>query len=204
MGRAQAFDREQILAQVTELFWLNGYQATSVADLVQQTRLKPGSLYNSFTSKHQLLLESIERYGRDSIDWVRTLLDQHLPLDQLLGQLLQAVVDQSCSDPDAKGCFLLNIKLEMAAEDPAVQALVERIFGQVELALAEAINKAIKCDQLKPDTNAPVLAKYLLMSICGLRILARDRTDRAMLEAMVEQIMIAVQQAQVTHQLAPA
>jgi TetR/AcrR family transcriptional repressor of nem operon len=195
MGRALAFDREQVLSRVTELFWLKGYQATSVADLVQQTRLNPGSLYNTFQSKHQLLLECIECYGRRRVHWVRSILEQHRPLNQLLRQLLQGIVDLSCDDPDAKGCFLLNIKLELGADDPQVQALFELICKQIEHAIAEAVGRAIKCDQVKPDTDATVLAKYLVMSIWGLRVLGRDRTNRVMMEAMVEQIMIPFQYA---------
>lgn len=196
MGRAPAFDREQVLSQVTELFWLKGYQATSVADLVQRTQLKPGSLYNSFTSKHQLLLESMARYGRWRVDWVRTTLQQHLPLNQLLRQLLQGMVDQSCCDPDAKGCFLLNIKLEMGAVDPEVQAQFDLTYGHIEQELVEVMNQAIKCGEFRPSADSRTLAKYLVMSIWGLRIMGRDRASRVTLEMMVDQIMIPFQQAQ--------
>ena len=52
-GRASTRDR--LIAAATELFWSQGYEATSLADVCQQADANPGSLYYFFPSKEKLL-----------------------------------------------------------------------------------------------------------------------------------------------------
>lgn len=197
MGRALAFDREQVLSQVTELFWLKGYQATSVADLVQETQLKPGSIYNTFNSKHELLMESLERYSRWRVDGFRALLDQHRPLLELVRQLLQGLVDECSDDPDARGCLLLKIQLELGGSDATVKARIDQSYRLIEQVFIDAIVRAQKCEELKEDIDATGLAKYLLMSCLGLQVMSANRSGREAMEAMIGSIMMPFEQAAV-------
>jgi TetR/AcrR family transcriptional repressor of nem operon len=72
MGRPASFDPQQLLGDVTELFWKQGYFATSVADLGELTGLNPGSIYNAFGNKRGVLVASLDHYGRRSIERART------------------------------------------------------------------------------------------------------------------------------------
>ena len=49
-----------------ELFWLKGYNSTSVADLLSRTQLNSGSLYHVFPSKQDVLVGVLEAL-RDGI-----------------------------------------------------------------------------------------------------------------------------------------
>ena len=59
--------REKIVMAAMELFWLKGYNSTSVADLLSRTQLNSGSLYHVFPSKQDVLVGVLEAY-RDGID----------------------------------------------------------------------------------------------------------------------------------------
>ena len=48
-------NRERIIAAAWDLFWQQGFHATSVADIAKQARLPKGSIYNYFPSKEELL-----------------------------------------------------------------------------------------------------------------------------------------------------
>ena len=50
MARPVSFDREEVLAQATAVFWAHGYGDTSISRLVEATHLQPGSLYAAFES----------------------------------------------------------------------------------------------------------------------------------------------------------
>ena len=63
MPRPPGYQRSTVLGRATELFWRRGYGATSVADLVTATGLKPGSLYAAFGSKKGLFLEVLAQYN---------------------------------------------------------------------------------------------------------------------------------------------
>src|SRR3569832_1778572 len=53
-GRTRAFDREAALAQAMRLFWIKGYEATSIADLTSALGVGSPSLYAAFGSKDEL------------------------------------------------------------------------------------------------------------------------------------------------------
>lgn len=54
-------NRDRIVDAAWELFWLQGYHATSVADIAQLAGLPKGSIYNYFESKEALLLHVLGR-----------------------------------------------------------------------------------------------------------------------------------------------
>jgi AcrR family transcriptional regulator len=61
-GRPRAFDREAALEQATRLFWVKGFEATSIADLTQAMGIGSPSLYAAFGSKEALYAEALQYY----------------------------------------------------------------------------------------------------------------------------------------------
>lgn len=49
--RPKVFDRDAALDKAMKLFWQHGYEATSLADLVEATGAKAPTLYAEFTNK---------------------------------------------------------------------------------------------------------------------------------------------------------
>src|SRR3984957_11528748 len=62
MPRPRGFDSEHVVYRAMELFWTQGYDATSVSDLTAVLGLHPGSMYRTFGDKHALFLRALERY----------------------------------------------------------------------------------------------------------------------------------------------
>jgi len=51
------------LAQAMRLFWIKGYEATSIADLTNALGVGPTSLYAAFGSKDELYAEAMRFYS---------------------------------------------------------------------------------------------------------------------------------------------
>jgi AcrR family transcriptional regulator len=62
MARPKEFDSDQALDKAMEPFWRQGYEATSIKDLVRHMGINRGSLYNTFGHKHRLFLACMDRY----------------------------------------------------------------------------------------------------------------------------------------------
>jgi TetR/AcrR family transcriptional repressor of nem operon len=65
VARTKEFDPDAAVSAAMELFWLKGYEATSIQDLVDHLGIGRQSLYATFGSKHELYLKALDRY-RDS------------------------------------------------------------------------------------------------------------------------------------------
>ena len=61
-GRPKVFDRDAALDKAMKLFWQHGYEATSLADLVEATGAKAPTLYAEFTNKEGLFRAVLDRY----------------------------------------------------------------------------------------------------------------------------------------------
>ncbi len=63
MARTKEFDPDAALQSALELFWRRGYEATSMADLVEALGIGRASIYATFGNKHDLYLKALERYA---------------------------------------------------------------------------------------------------------------------------------------------
>src|SRR5258708_38243130 len=61
-GRPRSFDRDEALERAMDVFWRQGYQATSLSDLTAAMGINPPSLYAAFGDKEHLFLAAVERY----------------------------------------------------------------------------------------------------------------------------------------------
>src|SRR5882762_1036593 len=101
MSRTPEFDREQVLDEALRAFWRNGYEATSLNDLLEATGLARQSLYNTFGDKHGLFLASLRRYTEAGVG--------HLS-GALGGGSVRAAIRRIFQDVvhcDGRGCFLV-------------------------------------------------------------------------------------------------
>ena len=172
MARPAQFDRDTILDKAMETFWENGYCATSMANLVETTDLKPGSLYAAFESKQGLFLATLDRYGMGSAEKLRLHLERaESPLKAIetyFDQLVEGIEQRSGKN----SCFLVNTVLELSRRDDNIREHINKHFGQIESAFRNALIDARETGELDPGTDCEALAAFLMNNIWGLRVLA--------------------------------
>lgn len=189
MARPPLFDKTEVLDKATAAFWQTGYSATSIADLVQATRLKPGSIYAAFNSKEGLFLESIDYYGQAAVKTVWHCLNQGPnPLDGIKLYLNQ-LLDEIQHDTEQRGCFLVNTILEVAPHNATVHQKVNQYITALEACFINALRSAQKNHFLDTSKDPLDLARYLIVTIWGIRVMQRISNDKAAVEASIEQYL---------------
>ena len=119
MARPREFDEGAVLDAAVLCFWKQGYEATSVRDLVEHTGIAAASLYNAFGDKRALYEKALDHYVEDSIaDRIRRC--QSLPPLRAIEAFFEEIVKRSLNDRDRKGCMLVNAALDGAPHDPGV------------------------------------------------------------------------------------
>jgi TetR/AcrR family transcriptional regulator, transcriptional repressor for nem operon len=189
MGRPREFDETAALDAATECFWTRGYEATSVRDLAERMGITGASLYNAFGDKRALYRRVLERYASQALAGCASVLTGELPPREAIETFFNLLVEEAVGDIRRKGCLVVNAGLEIAPSDPEFQAAVEQVFERIENFFLQCV-AAGQADGTITSAQPPAdIARLLLGSMLGLRVLARTRPERALLEGMARSLM---------------
>ncbi|MEM7444604.1 MAG: TetR/AcrR family transcriptional regulator [Pseudomonadota bacterium] len=189
MGRPRQFDEEQVLDQAMKVFWRQGYAATSIKDLVGETGLNPGSLYEAFGDKHDLFLAAISHY-RGTI--VRRRLEEMAKpgpgYDRIAG-FFNDLVQFSTGEGRLMGCLMTNSAVELAPHDRDVAVLVAANLMEMERAFHGLVVRGQQDGSIVNDDPPDELARFLTVSVQGLRVMSKANPDEAALNGVVRQTL---------------
>jgi TetR/AcrR family transcriptional repressor of nem operon len=184
MPRPRTFEENAALDAAIGCFWRRGYEATSVRDLATAMGITGTSLYNTFDDKRSLFVRALERYMDSATRERLARLEHSLPPKDAIRSMIGEVIKRSVNDRDRRGCFLINSALEVAPHDRELGAEIARRLGEVEEFFLRAIRAGQAAGAIPPDRNATDLARLLLGLLLGIRVLARSKPERALLEGM--------------------
>lgn len=181
MSRTKEFDPDVALEQAMELFWEHGYEATSMAQLTERLGIGRASLYATFGYKRELYLKALRRYLETRDPDPLELLSQPGPALPAVRALVDAYVAESVADPQRRGCLVVNAATELMPYDEAVSRLVESSWDTLETALASALARARAQGELPAAKDPRALARFLLVFLQGVRVIAKSSPDLARL-----------------------
>ena len=184
MARPREFDEATALEAAIECFWQRGYEATSVRDLADKMGISAPSLYNAYGDKHALYVQALERYLDHSTRARIKRLEDSLPPKQAVRRFLEEILERSVNDRERRGCFLINSALEVAPHDKKLGALIADRLAEIEAFFYRSIKAAQARGTVPRDRIAKDLARLLLGVLLGIRVLARSRPERALLEGV--------------------
>ncbi len=184
MARPREFDEVTALEAAMECFWHRGYEATSVRDLADKMGISAPSLYNAYGDKHTLFVQALEHYLDHSARALIKRLENSLPPKQAVRRFIEEIIERSVNDCERRGCFLINSALEVAPHDRELGALIADRLAEIEAFFYRSIKKAPAEGAVPRDRVAKDLARLLLGVLLGIRVLARSKPKRALLEGV--------------------
>ena len=179
--------RQKLIESALYLFWLNGYEATPVAEILERTGVNPGSFYHFFKRKEDLLLAVLQLY-LDSLDAVIVAPVRALhtdPIERVFGILAfyrRNLVATGCT----YGCPIGRLALEIPAEQTDVHRLLADNFAGWTAAVAASLRDARGRFPAGTDFNS--LATFVLTVMEGGVMQARARRDLAPFDASVSHL----------------
>lgn len=196
MARPKTFDRDEVLDRAMRVFWRQGYEATSIQDLVCATGINRASMYDTFGDKRGLFLASVDRYV-NAISAMRLgALDEPGPALPALRRFFDDLVRFSVGEGRRLGCLMTNTSVELAPHDEEVADLMGQALGRVEEAFFRLLTRAEAQSEISPGRDLRALARFLLVTLNGLRVLARAKPEEAALRDVVETALGAVEGSQ--------
>src|SRR3984957_17978335 len=164
-GRPRAFEPEIALAQAMDVFWSDGFAATSLDDISAATGLNRPSLYGAFGDKRSLYLQAYDPARK--------------PLRVKLKRILTAALDLYLSGEDGpRGCFTVLSAASEAIADPDLRSLVSEAIDNTDRAFGRLFADARQAGELPESAEPRRLARTAAATIQTLPIRARARIPR--------------------------
>ena len=175
-----------------ELFWRRGYEATSMRSLLEGMGLGRGSFYDTYGDKRALFLAALDRFEKNRTTWALEVLETSLSpvagIEEVFGRTLESLVGYE----PRRGCLLANSAVELAPHDPEVAAHISGYVRRLEGAFEDALERARKMGEIPKGSKPTALARFLVTSLHGLRVMARAGAERETLEDAVGVTLKAV------------
>jgi TetR/AcrR family transcriptional repressor of nem operon len=187
MARPRTFDEDSAIDAATQHFWQHGYAATSIRDLGAAMGLGPASLYNAFGDKRTLFVRCLDRYLDSGLRERIARLEEGRPPREAIEAFLDEVLRRSLRD--RRGCLMVNSALEVGPHDREIGAVVAARLGELEGFFRRCVEAGHRDGTIHPGGDAGDVARLLLAAVMGLRVLARARPDRRLLEGAARQAL---------------
>jgi len=179
--------RQRIIEAALYLFWLQGYTATGIAEILERSAANAGSFYHFFKTKEELLLAVLELYletlGPIVVNPVAIRLDD--PVERVFG-ILEFYRGNLLATDCTYGCPIGRLALEIPEEQFRVhKRLADNFDGwtsAVEAFLEDARGR------LPLKTNLQTLSKFVLTVMEGGVMQARTQRHIAPFDASVEHL----------------
>ena len=125
------------LDAAVEVFWGQGYEGSSLADLTDAMRINRPSLYAAFGNKEQLFLAAIARYRATRLAYV----DDALVADHAVTAYLTAHVNALTLPGTPPGCLLVTGGLATSASNAWVGVALTDARRTIEDRIAERLDR---------------------------------------------------------------
>ncbi len=186
MPRTKAFDTDVALERALQLFWKQGYNATSMQEIVDALGVNRASIYDTFGNKRALFLAAFAKYRVGNLAQMSAFMASHSSVKKAFQELFTMAVHDSITDLDRKGCFVVNTTSELAAIDPEIQKITVQNRINVEAIFTTELRRGVANGEISEVKNVTAIASMLFTLFGGLKVIAKTAPDRIMLEESIE------------------
>jgi TetR/AcrR family transcriptional repressor of nem operon len=166
--------RQNILQKAFELIYVNGYQTTSVDEIIATTQVTKGAFYYHFKTKDEMGLAIINERMKPSFKntFIEPFQSDVNPLDTIYDLMYYLLMENE----DLKveyGCPASNFTQEMAPWNIEFTKALNELSLEWEKAMVDAIEKAKENRKIKADVNAKEVAVFIMSGYWGVRNLGK-------------------------------
>ena len=180
MGRPREFDEAAVLDAAARQFRVHGFADTSTEQLCHAASVRRSSLYNTFVSKDELFIRSLERHVSIALEQQETILtDSALSGCNRIAALFDLILEEERSarkQGHAAGCMIVASRVAPAIgkKEPRVQRILDRFLDRQLSLLAEAVASGQIDGSLRDDLSTRYAALMIVSAISGIRILSQS------------------------------
>ncbi len=170
-----------------EVFWRDGFAATSLDTISAATGMNRPSLYAAFGDKRDIYVKAYERYRERARLRMAEIFASELPARVLLRRIYGIAIDMYVSGEDGpRGCFTVMTATSEAVFDPVIRELAVTGLNEMDRAFVHMFKRAQEKGELATAADPAKLAQLATATIHTLAVRARVRVPRKELEAIAD------------------
>jgi TetR/AcrR family transcriptional regulator, transcriptional repressor for nem operon len=195
MTRPKTYKPSDVARRAMERFWVQGYYATSMADLVAATGVSRHGLYADFRDKHGLFVASMQIYFEEVVTPAFALVEASNAGTAEIRQYFETQIARAeAAGLPGPGCLVANTMVEVGPHDLEFGRLVAAHLSRLTNGFWQAIENE-RCRREPPPTvDVTKLAFHLTVSAQGLWSFSRTTTQADLLRAYARELVDMIEE----------
>jgi len=172
---AKPSHRDVILSKGMEIMRRQGYNGTSVRDIVRAAGVPQGSFTNHFASKEAFALEALDLYHARSCKMMReTLGNEALSPLARIGAYIEVYRNLFRQHGCQAGCLCGNFASEASDQSEPLRKRTAEIFEDLQRRLVECLKAAVKAGEVPRPMKYDEVANLIMGGLQGALLLGKS------------------------------
>lgn len=162
--------RLNILQKAFDIIYANGYQTTSIDDIIATTKVTKGAFYYHFKSKDEMGLAIINEILKPALtnSFVEPLQNKKNPLEAIYN-LMQNLLMENKFLKVEYGCPAANLTQEMTPWNVDFNNALNNLIEQWTKAMTDIIETGKKNGTVRTNVNAKQVTLFVMSGYWGIR-----------------------------------
>ncbi len=190
-GRPRSFDRAAALRRAMEVFWAQGYDGTSMSDLIAAMDVNSPSIYAAFGCKEALFREAVALYRATEGGRIWSAVTTAPSARAAIETVLRASAEEFTRPSKPRGCLIVLGALNADDGNEAVRRELQEFRAENMTMLLRRLKRGVAEGELPNGPDWRAIAAFYITVQQGMSIQARDGASRKALLAVADCAMAA-------------
>lgn len=190
-GRPRSFDRAAALRRAMEVFWAQGYDGTSMTDLIAAMAVNSPSIYAAFGSKEELFREAVALYRATEGGRIWGAMTTAPSARAAIETVLRVSAVEFTRPGKPRGCLIVLGALHADDGNEAVHRELQELRAENITMLLRRLKRGVAEGELPDGPDWRAIATFYITVQQGMSIQARDGASRKALLAVADCAMAA-------------
>jgi TetR/AcrR family transcriptional regulator, transcriptional repressor for nem operon len=165
--------RQLIVERAMPIFNTRGYSGASLNDLIRETGLEKGGIYNHFDSKEAIALAAFDyAVGLVALRFGEAIAGKERALDRLLA-IVEVFRDLAADQPLVGGCPVLNTAIEADDTNPALRDRARAAMTDWQKLIGVTVKRGVVAGELRPEADPRTVASIVTATLEGAVMLTK-------------------------------
>jgi AcrR family transcriptional regulator len=190
LGRPREFNVDKALDRALEVFWRNGYEGASIADLTEAMGINPPSLYAAFGNKEGLFRKALDRYAQQRVKFWNEALA--VPSARgMVEHLLRESANFLTEGRNPPGCLMVRSAMSCSEAAKAIRRELASRRAAGEAALRARLRQARIDGETPTGLQPDDFARYIMTVLEGMSVRAAAGATRKELHKVADMALRA-------------